>query len=120
MSSCYKCNERVKYDYNEIFDITLHKILKTMMINLMTICEQKLFSWTMVVLFEQFLASYGQYPKMIHQHATMSFDQETHLYLIFLRLIMFGPFCNRMTRFLTGPIFFFFALKRERQFRKIA
>ena len=67
----------------------------------------------MVVLFEQFLASYGQYPKMIQQHATMSFDQENHLYLIFLRLIMFGPLCNRMDRFLTGPIFFFCTEKGE-------
>ena len=67
----------------------------------------------MVVLFEQFLASYGQYPKMIQQHATMSSDQETHLYLIFLRLIMFGPFCNRMNRLLTGPIFFFCTEKGE-------
>ena len=76
-------------------------------------CEQRLFSWTMVVLFEQFLASYGQYPKMIQQHATMSFDQETYLYLIFLRLIVFGPFCNRINRFLTGPIFFFRTEKGE-------
>ena len=67
----------------------------------------------MVVLFEQFLASYGQYPKMIQQHATMSFDQETHLYLIFLRLIVFGLFCNRINRFLTGPIFFFGTDKGE-------